>query len=69
MKKPEKKNKTTEIIVFDDSIHFRRLNVHDIKKTKPRIQSSAERPLYNGVVLLIHYFKKHFEPCLFISKA
>ena len=32
VKKPEKKNKTTEIIVFDDSIHFRRLKVHDSKK-------------------------------------
>ena len=27
------------------------------------------KPLYNGVLFLIHYFKKHFKPCLFILKA
>ena len=65
MKKPEKKNKTTEIIVFDDSIHFRRLNVHDIKKrnhqfTKLKYYLMARKPfknLFNGVYVLIYYLK------------
>ena len=51
----------------------------DIKKTKPRIHkfkvhtakrpASLLNPLYNDVLSLIHYFKKHFKPCFFILKA
>ena len=28
-----------------------------------------EKPIYNGVLFLIDYFKQHFKPYLFILKA
>ena len=31
--------------------------------------ASLLKPLYNGVLFLIHYFKKHFKPCFFILRA
>ena len=45
------------------------LYVRDIKKTKPQIFQSmnlkhwkkASEPLYNGVLFLIHYFKKQLK--------
>ena len=43
--------------------------------TNSPIQSTDKRPasllkpLYNGVLFLIHYFKKHLKPCFFILKA
>ena len=30
---------------------------------------SLLKPLFNGVLVLIYYFKKHFRPCFFISKT
>ena len=44
-------------------------------KTQPQIQSAAYRPesllkpLFNGVLFPIYYFKKRFKPCFFILKA
>ena len=32
-------------------------------------QRAFLKPLFDGVLFLIYYFKKHFKPCLFISKA
>ena len=50
------------------------------KKTKPPIHRFTNlkccekarepfKPLFNGVLFLIYYFKKHFQPCIFIWKA
>ena len=30
---------------------------------------SLLKPIFNGVLLLIYYLKKHFKPCFFILKA
>ena len=69
MKKPEKKNKTTEIIVFDDFIHFRRINVfasyirvRDIKKRKPpihkfKVLQNVFESLWNEKARIKMFFK------------
>ena len=53
--------------------------VRDIKKnetTNSPIQSAIKRPenlinktLFNGLLFIMYYLKRHFQPCLFILKA
>ena len=61
------------------SWHFRRyLTCSWHHKTKPRIHQfttlkccikSLLKPIFNGVLFLIYYFKKHLKSCFFILKA
>ena len=42
---------------------------HEFTNLACCIKASLFKPFFNGVLLLIYYFKKHFKHCFFISKA
>ena len=42
--------------------------IHQFTSLKWRPESLL-KPLFDGVLFLVYYFKKHFEPCFFILQA
>jgi len=42
--------------------------VRDIKNETTNVKC-CKKTLFNGALLLIYYFKNHFQPCFFILKA